>query len=120
MRLLSRLGLALVMPFVSLGVLTVNAETAQAANCYLSVNAHNAGWDSVIGGRVIRNGPSTSCGVVGRGSGNLKWDLLCWDFSSSGNVWWRGRGPDGNGWVIESNLVRNNNVRSFSNKCTTV
>ncbi len=121
MRSLSGIGLAIVLPFVSFGVVTTAAGAAQAADCSYTVRDHSGGHDVVKSGKAINAGPSSTCGNTGTGSGQYSWALWCWEFSpTQGNVFWYGRGTDGNGWVNEANLVYNNNVRNFSNRCSTV
>lgn len=121
MRSLSRLGLAVVLPLVTMGLVTTTASSASAADCTFTVRDHSLGQDVVKSGKAINAGPSSTCTNTGVGSGRYSWNLWCWEFSTStGNVFWYGRGTDGNGWVNEANLVYNNNVRDLSNRCSTV
>jgi hypothetical protein len=103
-----------------MGVVTTAATPANAADCSFVVRDHSNGTDSVRSGKAINVGPSSTCADAGVGSGRYSWNLWCWEFSTSGgNVFWYGRGTDGNGWVNEANLVYNNNARNLSNRCST-
>ena len=117
MRSLSHLGLALVVPFLSMGGVIASGEAAHAVDCSTAWQDRSGAWDAVRTNAVVRTGPHAECGRAGTGDGRTAWYLDCWTRNTAGNIWWHGRGSSGNGWVYEGNLVYNNNVRDAGNRC---